>query len=175
MKWTPFTAHVKVTPTQGKRFVYIRSLQKLARELYDSLKDNPNLSIAAPGGGGSESITGHDHSAISQLNYGTAAKPQFGNFPAQLMITGFYKTYSDNNQTNEQVSVFSANQVYTSAASAPSTNIPKSFINTEVASLKTILDAAIASPNLPVVSNAKVFRIDYSGVVFGDRGYHFPL
>ena len=175
MKWTPFTAHVKVTPTQGKRFVYIRSLQKLAREFYDSLKDNPNLSISAPGGSGSESITGHEQSALSQLTYGAASKPQFGNFPAQLMITGFYKTSSANSQTQEEISVFSANQVYTSSGSAPSTNMPKAFINTEVASLKTILDAAIASPNLPTVSNAKVFRIDYSGVVYGDRGYHFPL
>lgn len=174
MKWTPFTAHIKVTPAEGKRFVYIRSLQKLAADAYTMLSMNSDLNIATPGGGVHESVTGYDQSAISQMVYGTAVKPQFGNFPAQLMITGFYRTTSANVPAYADIDIISANQNNYGPLAAPHTNIPSTTVNNEVKALKALIDSAIAFPNLPSSGNAKVHRIDYNGIIFGDRGYHFP-
>lgn len=174
MKWTPFTAHISVTPIQGKRFVYVRSLQKLAVEFYDALSLESDLNISAPGGGQYDSTTGFSNSAMSQMAYGSAIKPQFGDYPAQLMITGFYNSSSENVATNEEINILSANQSNFGSLSAPYINIPKTYINNEVKALKTILDSVIASPNLPLFANAKVHRLDYSGIIFGSRGFHFP-
>ena len=174
MKWTPFTAHIKVTPAEGKRFVYIRSLQKYAAEAYQSLLNNSDINIATPGGGAHSSVTGYEQSAISQLVYGTAVKPQFGNFPAQLMITGFYKNTNPNASAYEEISIFSANENNNGPLSAPQVNMPSTAVNSEVKALKAIIDAAIAFPKLPHSANAKTYRIDYNGIIFGDRGYHFP-
>lgn len=174
MKWTPFTAHIKVTPAEGKRFVYIRSLQKYAAEAYQALSNNNDINIATPGGGSHASVTGNEQSAISQLVYGTAFKPQFGNFPTQLMITGFYKNSNPNTSPHTEIDIISANQNNNGQLSAPQVNIPSTAVNNEVKALKTIIDAAIAFPNLPYAANAKTYRIDYNGIIFGDRGYHFP-
>ena len=175
MKWTPFTAHISVTPIQGKRFVHIRSLQKLAVEFYDALSQENDLNISAPGGGQYDSTTGFNNSAMSQMAFGSAIKPQFGDYPAQLMITGFYHSSSENLTTNDEINIFSANQGNLGSLFAPHVNVPKSYINSEVKTLKTLLDSVIASPNLPLYANAKVHRLDYSGIIFGNRGFHFPI
>jgi hypothetical protein len=52
--------------------------------------------------------------------------------------------------------------------------MPSTNVNDEVKALKAIINTAIANPNLPSSANAKLFRLDYNGVIYGDRGFHFP-
>lgn len=171
MKWVPFTVHIRVVPEEGKRFVYIRSLQKYAASLYAELSTNANLNLPRPGGGAHESHSGYDHSAISQHVSATAYKPQFGDTPAQLMLTGFYYSTNENNSPNSDINILSANQSNIGSLAAPNQNMPTAQCNAEVTALKSIIDSAIAAV-LPLRS--KTLRLDYNGIVFGNRGYHFP-
>ncbi len=49
---------------------------------------------------------------------------------------------------------------------------PSATVEAEVKALKVILDSVIAAktPN----DDMTVFRIDYKGITWGDRGFHFP-
>lgn len=174
MKWTPFTAHISVTPAEGKRFVYVRALQKLASEAYTALVANADINIAMPGGGQHTTVTGYEQAAMSQMTYGTAIKPQFGDYPAQLMITGFYKNTNSNAQVYAETDIISANQNNYGSTATPQVSMPSTNVNDEVKALKAIINTAIANPNLPSSANAKLFRLDYNGVIYGDRGFHFP-
>ena len=191
MKWTPFTLHVKVTPqssdTSGARVSYIRSLQKYGQDLYDALRVEPDLNVANPGGGQVSNPNGYtdtqyyNQDTLETSSYsktsgfsGTAVKPQFGNYPAQLMITGFYSTTSSVADNYPAYQVISAGTVYTGYDSASNKNTPSATVNSEVKSLKATIDAMLVA-YLPEYANAKVHRLEYSGIIFGDRGYHFPV
>ena len=166
----PFTVHFKITPVRGTRFETIRSLQRFARAVYDALVAQTGITVAAPGGGQSSSLD-----ASSDLANGCAVKPQIGSNPAQLMITGFYNTPTGtkNVQTYPDKTVDFNNDTFTGAGGAwPSGSIPVAQITTEVKALVAILKAAVAA-TAPVVS-ASIFRLEYKGIIFGDRGYHLP-
>jgi hypothetical protein len=171
MKWVPFTVHIKISPINvGKRFEKWRDMQKIANSVYEAIEllSYANIiSIASPGGGQQSSSNG-----MSSLKNGTAVKPQFGETPAQLQITGFFNSVSKNIQPHSELKRIHAGDVVSGQNQHSWESNPSSNVNNEVAILKTALEASIADA-LPDLTY-KIFRIDYSGVIYGDRGYHFP-
>jgi len=187
MKWTPFTLHVKVTPkSDGTRVSYFRSLQRFGQDLYDALNSEPDFNMADPGGGNYTQRSSFNNAklynggSLITSSYkittgmtGAAVKPQFGNYPAQLMMTGFYNSDSENSVTEPEIQILSANEVWTQSLAAKNVNIPSTFVNDEVKAIRAIIDPLIAT-YMPTYANAKVHRLEYSGIIFGDRGFHFP-
>lgn len=176
MRWIPFTAHIRVVPENpGKRFEYVRSLQKWAHLLYEDLITNSTLNLADGGGGQHYNTSNGGKIGNSGLVKGLAVKPQIGENPAQFMITGFYDNSSTTNrQAQPDLQRISGGESYFGNVASPAERNPSTWVSDDVADLKAILDAAIAN-NLPATYAGKVFRLEYAGVVYGDRGYHFPL
>lgn len=186
-KWVPFTAHIKVFPGQWlgldtpdyeklrRRLAVWRDMQKIAQFIYEGVESySPStINVASPGGGQHRSFAGTDKAGFSGLVNGTAVVPQFGNKPALAQITGFYKTESTNAFTYGNVQRFNGGDIDSGPAPHANLVMPTTTIDTEVKALKTSLEAAI-NGSLPANYDYDVFRIDYSGVVYGDRGYHFP-
>jgi len=176
MKWVPFTVHVKIIPANpGKRFEHVRDMQKIATMAYEGLEALvPSvISIAQPGGGQQTSRGGTQSGGLSGMSAGLAVKPQFGETPAQMSITGFYNTTNANIQTQPEAQRISGGEVYESSASQAWNSGPSATVDTQAASLKSALEAALVA-SLPGAVDFKIFRLDYSNVVYGDRGLHFP-
>lgn len=176
MKWVPFTLHIKITPAnKGKRFVYWRDMQKISSLVYEGLHSlTPStISIALPGGGQHSSFGGTEFGGMSGLVHGCAAKPQFGETPAQLQITGFYNSSSANSQPHPELERIHAGEVLNGPGAHSWESNPTTTIDNEVKTLKSTLESAINSA-LPASVEFSIFRLEYSGVIFGDRGYHFP-
>lgn len=176
MKWVPFTVHVKITPANpDKRFELVRDMQKIATMAYEGLETlvPGTISIATPGGGQHTSRGGTQAGGMGGMTPGLAVKPQIGETPAQMMITGFYDTANANIQPQPQAQRISGGEVYTSNASQAWKSGPNATINSQAASLKSSLESAIGGA-LPGSVNFSIFRLDYCNVIYGDRGYHFP-
>lgn len=173
-KFVPFTLHVRVVPARGKRFEYIRDLQKIATLVYDGLIGLSGFKFATPGGGQSmQTADIQRRGGLGSYSQGTAVKPQFGQTPAQLMITGFYVSSAENAQPYANTQRISGGTVYSGPAAHPYDAVPSATITTEVKALKSSITAAITDA-LPVGVEFSIFRIDYSGIVFGNGGFHFP-
>ncbi len=168
----PFTLYIKVVPQRGKRFEYIRSLQKSANRLYANLVENASLNLARPGGGQAGTTANYMNSDYTP---GLAVKPQFGETPAQICITGFYLATGSPSQSFAEKQVISAGAYKTGPTDSVYNSNPTSTIYAEVLALKTIIDAALVTEGLDSEWMARTFRIDYKNVVFGDRGLHFPV
>lgn len=173
-KFIPFTAHVRVVPSRGngKRFEYIRDLQKIATLVYTELDADADLSIASPGGGQHQSYRGL--SGWSGATNATAVKPQIGQNPAQLMITGFLSS-TDNNEPvhpNKPVLHTGSYQEGVGGDHGWSAN-PTSTADGYATSLKTKVDAAVNAV-LGGSADWNIFRLDVAGIIYGDGGYHFP-
>jgi hypothetical protein len=175
-KFVPFTVHVRVTPDRpGKRFEYIRDLQKLAILAFDGLASISGVTVADPGGG-QQSSFGEIHNrgpALSSLARGCAVKPQMGNSPAQLMLTGFYSVSASNVQPHASTQRISGGTTYTGYTQHSNDSIPVAAVQTQVKALKTALAAALTT-SFPANVTFKIFRIEYQGIVFGNKGFHFP-
>lgn len=182
-RWLPFTLHVKIVPdfgpattgpaSKGGRYEYWRDMQKIGILMYDSLSDRSELKLAQPGGGQYGSYYGgvNNNSGIKD---GFAVKPQFGDTPAQAMITGFYEdTTNANIQNYNEVTRFSGGYQYSGPSHEPWLANPRSELETLVSSLKTLVEGQFTA-DLPSGINYTVFRLDLAGVLYGDRGYHFP-
>ncbi len=187
MKWTPFTLHVSVTPKHdGKRTSLMMSLNKYAQYLYDALGTSADLNIANPGGGQIKrsaefsGATYYNQTTLVTSSYsntpgiaGTAVKPQFANYPAQLMITGFYNSSSTNSQTEPEIKIIATNETFTGARAANHINTPTATIDSEVKSLKATIDNLLTQ-YMPDYANAKIYRMEYCGIIYGNRGFTFP-
>lgn len=175
-KQVPFTIHVRVVPSRGdgKRFEYIRSLQKLAVLAYEALSTISGIQTATPGGGATQSMGDYNRrGGLGGFAQATAAKPQIGAAPAQLMLTGFYTSSLDNTPTQAEIQRISGGQIYSGAVAHSNIGGPVSSVDSEVFALKTSIESALAT-YLPNGAIYEVFRIDYAGIVYGDKGYHFP-
>lgn len=172
----PFTAYLRVIPTRGKRFETVRSLQRVARLIYGGADDisgligNTNIEIARPGGGQASSLNGSDQ---TDYHAGCAIKPQFGETPAQISIPGFYKLATANAQPWADRTIVHAGTYFTGAGGAHGyrTN-PTTTVAAEVVALKAIINSVI-STEVPG-ENVTLLRLDYKGIIFGDRGFHLP-
>lgn len=169
MKWTPFTIHMKILPYKsGKRLEMWRDMQKISEDVYGAMSTlSPStINIALPGGGQHRSYGGFSSSVG-----GMAVKPQFGETPAQLQLTGFYNSSAQNVQPHTTYQIIQAGSVYEGSKSHTYEDVPVTTVNDEVKDLKTQIETALSTN---VAANVKVFRIDYCGIIYGDSGYHFP-
>lgn len=166
----PFVVYLKVIPNRGKRFEHVRSLQRVARLVYDALDAIANVQLAIPGGGQSSQF-GNDQN--SDYASGLTVKPQFGETPAQLSIAGFVRNNTGNAQPHPDKTIIHAGAYFTGAG-GPHTHRanPTSAVETELKSLKSDIENRIAI-DVPG-ETITVFRIDYKGITWGDRGLHFP-
>lgn len=178
-RWVPFTMHIRIVPDAGsgqlksKRFENWRDMQKIATLMYDSLDALSQFNLASPGGGqhgsGSSGRTG-----LGGLTNGGAVKPQMGETPAQVMITGFWSDGAANDQNHPEHQRISGGDIYTGPATAVAhVANPVAHVDAMTKALKGTVEAALGT-DLPSGVTFQVFRIDMSGVVYGDRGYHFP-
>jgi hypothetical protein len=179
-KWVPFTLHVRIVPARGsgalktKRFETVRDAQKTATLMFDALENEVNINIAEPGGGQHQSFLGSGRGGMGGLTRGFAVKPQMGQVPAQTMITGFWNDGSPNDQPHPEHQRISGGETFTGPAPAhPWEANPVSQTDAMCTNLKNTVEAAFAIA-LPGGVEFKIFRIDISGVVYGDKGHHFP-
>ena len=179
-KWVPFTMHVRIVPSRGsgvlktKRFETVRDMQKIATLMFDALEDEASINMAEPGGGQHQSFLGSSRSGMSGLTRAFAVKPRIGESPAQAMITGFWNDATPNNQPHPEHQRISGGDTYTGPAPAiPWSQNPNTAVDDMVTSLKNTVEAAFAT-DLPSAIIFNIFRIDMSGVTYGDKGYHFP-
>jgi len=178
-RWVPFTAHIRIVPDRGsgqlktKRFETWRDMQKIATLMFEGLEASTSLNLAEPGGGQHQSLGGQGRSGMSGLTRGTGVKPQFGEAPAQAMITGFYDANDANNQPHPEKQLIHAGETLTGPGATPWLQNPAAATDAGCAALRAELETRI-SANLPAGVSFEIFRIDYSGVVYGDKGYHFP-
>lgn len=173
MRFIPFTAHLKVTPFNGKRFEYIRDLQKISELVYNGIVAASDVNVAMPGGGQQRSYTGTQAGGYGGFVNGCAVKPQFGETPAQLMITGFYEVSTKNLPTYPDKEVFHTNQDLEGVGSHAYDATPLSPVDAGVKALKSALETAIDA-EIAGLFEYEIYRIDYNGVIYGNRGYHFP-
>lgn len=170
--WIPFTVHVRITPFRGKRQETIRNLQKIAALAYESLIDETDLQLAIPGGGQHQNEYG-DLGGISGHVNGFAVKPQIGQNPAQMSISGFYNVDRDSIQTVSSTKIIAGGTIYEGYREEPAVTMPVSTIDSEVKALKTLISSALTS-GLPDTVEWNIWQIDYNGILYGQRGYHFP-
>jgi hypothetical protein len=188
MRWVPFTAHVRIEPSYGspdtksKRLEYWRDMQKLSAMAYTRLISETSINIANPGGGQQTSASGFDHGGMGGMTPGTAVKPQIGQSPAQLMITGFHESDTPNLQPYPNSTIFQGGDVPLNptellAIQGPGAHswdsVPVATVLNGVTELKNLLIVALTDA-FPVGTVFSIFRIDYSGIIYGDRGYTFP-
>ena len=177
MKQVPFTVNIKITPQNpGKRFEHVRDMQKIATFIYNGLATlvPGTIVIAQPGGGQHRSTSGVESGAMGGLVYGGAVKPQFGDLPALVQVTGFCVSNSLNSQPYAELKTISAGQNFLGPMAHSWDANPSTTINNAVKALKSAIESAIAS-EMPSDVDFSVFRLEYSGIVFGDRGFHFPI
>lgn len=174
-KPVPFVAHVSIVPERpGKRHEYTQSMSKIASLVYDALQSESSINLAIPGGGQSPAF-GDINARHGFGNYtkGVATKPQIGASPAQLMIVGFYTSVEDNDQIWASHQLISGSTIYSGYSSNSALAVPTSTFNAEVKALRTLLNNTINTA-IPATIEYEIFRIEYSGVVFGDKGFTFP-
>lgn len=172
-KYVPFVAHIRVVPIRGKRFEYVRDLQKIGVRVYDELITDSDLTLATPGGGQHASYGGTNGAGWGGYAGGLAVKPQMGQIPAQLEITGFIASSAANDPVHPDTQLF-----HTGSAQEGQTGNhgwdanPTSALSTLATSIKTKIETAVTA--VLGSTDWNVFRLDVAGVVFGDKGYHFP-
>lgn len=174
-KQVPFTAHVRVVPSRanGKRFEYIRDLQKIATQVFSELEKDMDLALAAPGGGQHQSFNGGG-SGWGGMTNGTGIKPQIGQSPAQLMITGFLSSDDKNNPVHQNKPVIHTGTFEEGVGgnqgwSSNPTTVADAYVSSVKTKLETALTAVLGSS-----ADWNVFSIDVAGIKYGNRGYHFP-
>lgn len=177
--FAPFVAYFKVLPVRNKRFEHIRNLQKLAIRLYEALNDNANLNLVLPGGGQSNQLFNFMNSDYAN---GSMIKPQFGESPAQLTLAGFFRVSTAigvdglNSQPHPDKQLIHAGEFVSGAGGAHpwrQSGKPTTLAETEVKELKLTIEGDLPAPELPS-DEITIFRIDYKGITWGDRGHFFP-
>jgi hypothetical protein len=180
-KQVPFDVYIKIFPQRtGKRHEYIREIQRISSLVYDALTDaslytdeSSAMNMAEPGGGQQlyNRKTGNKYSSLS---YGGGAVPQFGNSPPYVQITGFYTSSTANAQVHPDKTLIHAGETLTRAGGSHSfESNPNTAIADEVKTLKALIESNLTA-GLPGGITYSVFRIRYAGVIWGNRGYHFP-
>lgn len=179
MKWVPFTVHVRIEPRFGstvsknKRFEYWRDMQKLAVYAYDELVKDSMTNLANPGGGQHTSGSGFEYGGMGGMMHGMAVKPQIGQAPSQMMITGFYHSSLKNIQPQPNYTVFHAGDAVSGPGAHAWESNPVAAVESEVAALKLRLENSLTAA-FPAGIDFSIFRLEYSGIIYGDRGYTFP-
>jgi hypothetical protein len=172
MRQIPFTLYLKVEPTRPeKRQEQLYQLSSLARIAYTALAASGSLNLAKPGGGGDSVFSGV---GLSGYQHCMAAKPAFGDRPAQLVTAGFHLVAGDINPSpHAEMMVIAHNEVYTGYRAHGHDSLPTTDTDANVAALKTLVTSLLDAA-MPDDAGYAVYRIDYNGVIYGDAGHHFP-
>jgi hypothetical protein len=173
MAQIPFTIHIRVVPARGKRFEYVRDLQKIGVDILDELDGVTELNLAQPGGGQHKSYGGTAGGGLSGYADGFAVKPQIGQTPAQLQITGFYDDSAAPAQAHPNKQLLHTGTAQTGPAGGHQWQAnPRTATDDNAKTIKGLFEtAAMAVLGL---TDWNVFRLEVSGTVYGDRGAHFP-
>lgn len=172
----PFTVRAKIVPERGlgKRMEIQRSRERIAALIYTNLLSSfTSGNIATPGGNATWSY-GNDVSSFANTVNIVAVKPQFGNQPDMVTITGFYNPTGspDTVPPYPTVTRILANTRMTGGASgAPGWSDsykPTAANSAQVKALKLALETAIVDAVVTIIT------IEYNGVKYGQNGYHFP-
>lgn len=179
--FAPFTVYFRViplTPYTGKRFETIRDLQKTSVLIYTLLTEeelSPPIRVSHPGGGQQQLNHGGHHAN------GCAIKPQFGNIPAQIVVTGVVEQPGSNVSPHGTKQIISGGQVYTGKAPTPYLTPDFSAeARTELINLRTAIETKISTyfgdyTDYNYDAYPTLYRIRYKGVTWGSRGNTFPL
>ena len=192
----PFTAHIKVVPHRGQavdttgpihkeqgivrrsaRADYVRDLQRLATLVYSELEANETrITLPKPGGGQFRMFGSH-----STLQYGAAAKPQFGNQPSLLMIEGFFRAPASSHALLVQpftrkpmIHGGSYFEGFGGQWAQDPDGLPNTDVETEVIELKQLIETAISAVSDESGQALGLFRLQYKSATWGDGGHHFP-
>jgi len=173
MPQIPFTIHIKVTPEKGKRFEYIRDLQKIGVSVLEEVSVNSSLTLASPGGGQHTSRSGASRGGIGGMTEGLAVKPQMGNTPAQLQITGFFddSAVAGAPHPESQVVHTGSNQTGHLGSNTWTAN-PNTSVDDRAKAIRALFDTAVNE--VLGSTDWRVFRLEVMGTIYGDRGLHFP-
>lgn len=173
MAQIPFTIHIRVVPARGKRFEYVRDLQKIGVDIFDEVSTETSLNLAAPGGGQHRMYGGTSGGGLSGYADGFAVKPQIGQTPAQLQITGFFDDSLVPAQAHPNKQVLHTGTAQTGPAGGHTWLAnPRTATDTNAAAIKGLFETAATA--VLGASDWNVFRLEVSGTVYGDRGLHFP-
>lgn len=175
-RFVPFTVHVRVVPRRGfgKRWEQIRDLQKLSVLAYDEIAAITGVQVAIPGGGQAAQFSDiNQRGGLGSYAQGTAVKPQIGESPAQFMLTGFYEASGANAQPWADHQRIMGGETFTGPGPHAHDAVPTTAFTADVKALKTSLQAALTAA-LPASVTWQIFRIDFGGVTYGDKGFHFP-
>lgn len=168
----PFTVHLKIVPDRtGRRFEQVRDLQKLGYFIYQALVHEPTLNLALPGGG-----QALNQGQWSDLVYGAAVKPQFGETPAQAQLTGFYLLPDTTPVAPQpQTQLICAGAWVTGPYNqTPYVTDPDPLIQGQVKALVTMIETLVNEGLPSHYGPVEVFRLDYANITWGDRGRSFP-
>jgi hypothetical protein len=169
--YVPFTANVRIAPIGVKRFEKIRSMQKISARVQAELIKDTDLNLAMPGGG--QHLPNTSTEGFGGYVDGVSAKPAFGDFPSQLTIVGFLESALSVPQPHPLTPVIHTGQYLTGYTGAQGWNTnPEPIVSQHVQTIKQKLETAIT--NADIDGSWSVYRIEVLGVIFGDRGYHFP-
>lgn len=177
----PFTMYAQIYPEygNGKRFEIQRSRERIAWLIQKNLIANfSDGNIALPGGGGYATVvdrTTADDGFSTHVDI-VAVKPQFGNDPDMVTVTGFVDTEligESDDVPYPSMNVISGNEYH----SGPATGAPGWTVATEpttdnedlVVALKSALEAAITDVTVLII------KMEVNGVLYGRGGYHFPV
>lgn len=171
----PFTIHIKIVPSRGigKKFDYIRAMQKTATDIYEQVATNSQIQLPIPGSGQRLSDSGK-HGGFSTLSNGMAAKPQIGQNPAQIMCTGFFNPTTDtkNIPTNPPRPLIHAGQyIVGEAGSSPWNDNQNAMIDNYCRDIKSIFESAATS----IDQQASIYKLEVAGITYGYKSRHFPV
>lgn len=177
----PFVVRAQITPQRGtgKRFEYIRSLEKIGYLINRDLQNNfSSGNMASPGGSGESGIApgvlDNTTSGLSGLVSIVAVKPEFGQDPDMVTVVGFYQPNNyDSTMPPYGTRTVDFDGVPTTgpASGAPgwtTAMMPSTTEVTYVKALKAALEAAVVSTTWTILF------IELNGVKWGRGGYHFP-
>lgn len=163
-KFEQFIVYFRVLPkaalANGKRREYTLALEKLAARL---------------------------ETAMIGLGYTVAEsraldKPQFGQFTSSVVMVGFVTNENtssiDYRQNSPTLSLRTVDHNEGSrtgiGGNVQHGQIPSANLLTAVQEFKAAVDAMLATDFVANGISASIYRLDYMGVTFGDRGIHFP-
>lgn len=163
-KFEQFIVYFRVLPkaglASGKRREYTLALEKLAARLETSMIG-----------------LGYTIAESRALD-----KPQFGQSTASVVMVGFVTNEnSSSTDFRQNGPTLSLRTVDSNGGSRTGIGgnvqhgqVPSANLLTAVQEFKTAVDAMLASDYVANGVSASVYRLDYMGVTFGDRGIHFP-
>lgn len=168
----PFTAYFKIVPDRGtgKRFEIQRSREHLAHLIYLDLTDAANPTrdftdgnITSPGGGGNWGLSTE---ALSDMVPTVAVKPQFGESPDMVTVTGFYNGSAAAPYSQKGI-ICGGKYVVGPASGAPGysdNTMPSSTNLADATALAAGLIGAIVSVEVELI------KLEVAGVSYG-RGH----